>query len=177
MKSKPAFLLLTIILMISGCTTVAQHTPLTGAAGGVKLGVYRILVVRPFTTAEGLAAFEEHVEKIRQALLLFLMGETMFQEVSPEDAPAEAADVLVLDAKLTRAKSVSSFARAMFGILPGRAGAETEVTLTDRASGMQVAKEMIVVQSDLRGGVYSGTDRDIINAMAHEIVNFLKGLR
>ena len=178
MKIKTAVLMLAIASMICGCGTVgARHTPQTGAASGAKISSYRILEVRPFTTAEELADFGEHVAKIREVLLQYLPAENLFQEVSPEDKTVESNGVLVLDAKLTRAKSVTRTARVMLGIMAGRSGVETEVTLTDKSSGTQVAKEMILVQSALSAGVFSGTDRETINHMAREIINFLKGLR
>jgi hypothetical protein len=65
----------------------------------------------------------------------------------------------------------------VLGILAGRAGMETEVTVTDKATGQQLAKEVILVQSRLGMGVAAGTDRETINHMAREIIKFLQTRR
>jgi hypothetical protein len=176
MKIYPTILILFAVVM-SGCAAVgARHTP-QDVALGVKISSYPILEVRPFTTAEGLDAFAEHVAKMREVLLQYLPAENLFQEISPQERAGDPGGTLVLDVNLTRAKSVSRTARVMLGIMAGRSGVETEVTLTDKSTGDQVAKDLILVQSDLSAGVFSGTDRETINHMAREVINFLKTLR
>lgn len=169
--------LLLFTVAVSGCATVgARHTPL-GVASGAKISSYQKMEVRSFTTGEGLEYFREHVGRIREVLLQYLPAENLFQEVSPEEKAGESSGVLVLDAKLTRAKSVSRTARVMLGIMAGRSGVEMEVTLTDKSNGKQLIKELILVQSDLTAGVFSGTDRETINHMAREIINFLRNVK
>jgi len=176
MKISTTVVILFAVAM-SGCATVGtRHTP-QGVASGVKISSYPILEVRPFTTAEGLDDFAEHVAKMREVLLQYLPAENLFEEISPHEKAGESRDVLVLDAKLTNAKSVSRTATVMLGIMAGRSGVETEVTLTAKSNGNKVAKDLILVQSDLSAGVFSGTDRETINHMAREIINFLKKLQ
>jgi hypothetical protein len=166
-----------VVALMSGCATVgARHTPQHRAESEMKISSFQRLEVRPFTTVEGLEAFGDHVVRMREVLLQYLPAENLFREVSPEDKSVESDRVLVLDAKLTRAKSVSRSARVMLGIMAGRSGIEMEVIITDKSSGTQVAKETILVQSDLTAGVFSGTDRETTNKMALEMINFLKGL-
>jgi hypothetical protein len=167
-----------VIIFASACGTVGvRHTPQEiGTENVAKRSSYRKLEVRPFTTAEGLEGFGEHVVKIRAVLLEYLPAEHLFQEISSDDNPKEIDNVIVLNARVTKAKSVSRTSRVMLGIMAGRSGLETEVTLTDKSTGQQVAKGLILVQSKLSAGVFSGTDRETINHTAREIINFIKKL-
>jgi hypothetical protein len=177
MQSKTAVLMLAIASMSCGCATdETQPTPATRPVNVVNIvRSYRILEVRPFTTAEGLAEFKAHVAKMREVLLQDLPAENLFHEVSPEATTAERYGVLVLDARLTRPQSESWIARVMPDVLARGSALKTEVTLTDKTSGTRLAKETILVQSDLGAGVVSGKDRETINHVAREIISFLKG--
>jgi hypothetical protein len=115
--------------------------------------------------------------KTRGVLLEYLPAEQLFREISAEEKPGPSTGVLALDVKLLRAKSVSRTERVMLGIMAGRSGIETEVTLTDTSTGSIVGREVILVQSALGAGVFSGTDRETINHTAREIINYLKRLR
>ncbi len=169
--------LIIFAIAMSGCATVGtRHTP-QDVAPGVKISSYPIIEVRPFTTTEGLDDFAEHVAKMREVLLQYLPAENLFGEISPHEKAGESRGVLVLEVKLIRAKSVSRTARVFLGIMAGRSGVETEVTLTDKSNGNQIAKDMILVQSNLSAGVFSGTDRETINHMARGIIDFLKKLQ
>ena len=179
MRAWAPIALVLLVAGITGCSGVGvRHTPQEGAtAAEAKTSAFQLLEVRPFTTAEGLADFQEHMVKIRAVLLEYLPAEQLFREIVAEERPGAPAGVLVLDVKLLRAKSVSRPERVMLGIMAGRSGIETEVTLTDKATGTVVGREVILVQSKLSAGVFSGTDRETINHTAREIINYLKRLR
>jgi len=161
----------------AGCAPVgARHTN-QGPVPGAKLGAYAALEVRPFTAAAGLEAFREHMDMVRQVFLQYLPEEQLFQRISPVEVTEWSTGVLILEATLTKAKSVSRGARVALGIMAGRAGLETEVAVTDKATGQPLAKEVILVQSRLAMGVAAGTDRETINRMAREIITFLQARR
>jgi hypothetical protein len=161
----------------AGCAPVgARHTDQSSAVGA-KLSAYPALDVRPFTTAAGLEAYRDNMDMVRQVFLQYVPEENLFQRISPVEVAEWSNGVLVLDATLTRAKSVSRGERVVLGILAGRAGMETEVTVTDKATGQQLAKEVILVQSRLGMGVAAGTDRETVNHMAREIIKFLQTRR
>lgn len=170
---------LMLVMAMTSCSTAVgtRHAPQVTGGPGAKLSAYRMLEVRPFTTADGLAEFQGHVAKMRSALLEALPAERLFPQVSAEQTPGAASGVLGLDARLLRAKSVSRSERVMWGMMAGRSGIEMEVTLTDKSSGKEMARDVILVQTSLSAGAFSGTDRETIDQMAREIISFLKQLR
>ncbi|MGH7820434.1 MAG: DUF4410 domain-containing protein [Candidatus Binatia bacterium] len=132
MVVRPHWILAVLALVgFVACSSSGTLTMKTPASQGIRPGSTVALSVEATATV---SEAPKVVSRLRDRLYSKLLSEGIFRTVVP---PTEPADYR-LEAKLTGAREVSTFARVMLGVMTGPNIAEMSVELRDMASNRVV---------------------------------------